>query len=325
MSEELWMALARSYLSDYELSKSYNEKDPKVMKRLIKKKISAMINEKLKVYGEKRLPILTDYNSRFITHDRRCTVTETDNVKYGKLIVTPTGFEIYIAKNDEAGQKMRTARKRTFLAHELGHTYLYDTRVTPPKPLLDADFIASALSKVDYGPEEGLPYEFGRELLIPTFILEKSIPRDASMGVFFQACKKFLVTRQFMAKRLFWNIYDYERNENYWSNSILIMYPLSKLSKSQERPPTGPNEIYKGKYLKNFNVAKNWETFENVIDTCKNRVNQLVMFNESLTFRNIKLIIEATYTQRTPSDGGFLYILVHPTCHTVDGGHEESS
>lgn len=313
MSQNLWLALARKYLADYEISISYREKNQKVMKNLIKKAIASFIDKKLMYYNEKNPPVLKEYDSEFIIYDRKAKIIETETIKYAKLVVRQNGFDIYIAKNDEKNRKRSLTSKRTLLAHELGHTYLYDIDAIPPKPLIgNTDFTALILSKVNYGPEEGLPYDFGRELLIPTFLLEKHIAKCASLKLFFQACRKFMVTRQIMAKRLYWSMYDYESGKNYWKDSILITFPLAKL-RNQEYPTSiSPNEIYKGKHFKNFDIKSRWEIITKLINNCKNEPNEVITTDTPFVFKSIELIAEGIYERRSLSNDGNLYILIRP-------------
>jgi len=310
MSQELWISLAKKYLTDHEMSYIYRQ-ETRVMRSLIKKKIIEDIQDKLTLYHEKGPPLLANYDCDFIKINRKATVIETEDIKNAKLITTESGFDIYIGRKDEKGNARKLNQKRTSLAHELGHTYLYNMDISPPQPLVKTTFFNHIRRGAYFGAEEGLPYEIGRELLVPTFLLEKNIPRRPSLGYFFKAHKTFLVTKQLMAKRLFWSPYDYEKNENFWKDAILLLYPFSKLRNQGYPMAQGNREVYKGAFFKNFDLRKNWEKFQRLMDTNQKYFNNILFCDLAIRFKQKQLAAEVFFSKNDLSSNVFLYLLVY--------------
>lgn len=290
LREALWLDLAQQYLSDTEINIVH--KLPYNKWSILKRAIFNYIDLELREAGEIKPPILKDFDSVFVRHFRRSIVIETDKIKTARIILDKQGFIIYLKATDYL------ARKRAFLAHELGHTYFYDLTVSPPRLL-----VKQLLNKLQvnpasqYGAEEGLPFDFGREILIPTFLMEKYVPQTPSLEAFFRASKIFSVSKLLMAKRLYWH--PHALDLNYWPGSILIYYPDKKIMrglKDKRFPvPRGPREVYKGKHLKNFSVGKNWDKISLYMPEFLDHPNEIILFPSALLYNRKRLTLEGSF------------------------------
>lgn len=318
---DLWEALGKIYLKDFEIMEYYREGDGgnrKVRKKilsLIKRRLFEDLLKKMQQYGENEPPFLMKQD--FIRNECKAIIKEVEDVKFGRMDVGYDSFTIYVNK------KLPYVQKRTLIAHELGHTFLYDRNRYPLEPLYrrksDVDLLFTKDAKdveYIYKADEGFIYEIGRFLLIPSGIMEKYIPRSPSIGSFMSACKTFLTTKDVMARRLFWDIYDWDEKTNYWKNSCFIIYPIQKIKDKEFPPPYENTEIFKGSLFKNFNVRKVWSllipmlkiTLNNAEKTIKSEDLRELSQLKSIKFKREELKIEMKYVPRDYR----VYILLYP-------------
>lgn len=301
-----WIDLARYYLKEEVNFVQRVSKDPHVRWNILKYAIYNYIDQELQKAGEIKPPILKDYNSVFLLEYRKSKVFESDKVTSAKILLKEEGFEIYINIKDSL------YRKRGLLAHELGHTYFFDLSEVPPRPIVKKLINGIRINpKISYNAEEGLPFDFGREILVPTFLLEKYISRKPSLRTFFDICKIFLVSKLLMAKRLYWHLYDLQENLNYWANSILIIYPNYKIEegvKTNFFPVPRYSEIYRGKYFRYFSIAKNWWKISNYMQEFLYNPNTILLFPDILKYKKINLTLEGCFISTEKNK--YLYLLL---------------
>lgn len=119
----------------------------------------------------------------------------------GMLIPKIGGFTVII---NDANNTYR--RILTSLAHEIGHTYFYDIFTDPPTPLINRSILKS---EYFHGEWEGLAYDVGRTLLLPKKHFERHVNdfyRDTSLKNFYEMYNKFEVSKDVLAKRMFWDL-----------------------------------------------------------------------------------------------------------------------
>ena len=101
------------------------------------------------------------------------------------------GFELRFRSSGQSGGRVRFS-----IAHEIGHTYFFDTEANPPRKLsiwrgLESD-------------EERLCDIFASELLMPEEMIRRFLPdhTQQSLSVVIQLSKKFKVTYEALSRRL---------------------------------------------------------------------------------------------------------------------------
>ena len=197
----------------------------------------------MRINGEKDAPILHDLTeSRFIT-SRRAKIRYNDMTKLkGYLNVTENGFEIIL--NNELKKNPR--RLRTIIAHEIGHTFLYDIDSTPIRsicPLKDTQLNP-------WETHEGLAYEIGRNILVPKQLLKRYSYLQPSINSLFELRDLFKTTFSILARQLvqesFWDVFMF------WTNfdKDIGRYQI----------PKKKWRFKSKKSFKNFRLNKNWSS-----------------------------------------------------------------
>lgn len=299
MEKDLWQSLKYVYLKDTEISEYALDETRRIdMINLIKKRMFDEIWQRMNRSGEDKPPFLTCLNSKFLLEDRKVQIIESDEIKWAKTEVKGTKFLIYINKY------INLKQKRTLLAHEVGHTFLYDTEKIPIAPYYTAGgpghFFVSISSNL-YNYHEGFAYEIGRHILIPSSVLNELVPKNPTIEDFFVACATFNTTKDVMARRLFWDIHDWNSKYNYWSDSVLIIYPInknlidrSKHSKSSKKnrdiypKPRGNMEVFRGKFFKYFDVESIWDLLLLFVDASFDLPNHVIRSNDKKLIDYIK-------------------------------------
>jgi len=311
--QDIWQALGRVYLTDYEIMQHGRKGNRNEKTELIKRRLFEDLWRRMKNCKETTYPFIKSKNSKFLQNDRKVKIKETEDINFSIMEVKDDGFIIYVNKN------LSIEKKRTLIAHELGHTFLYNTDKLPIKPYFNrnrrSDLIKSSQS-VAYKEEEGFVYEIGRHILIPTEILEKTVPNNPSLSAFFKACKIFLTTKDIMARRLFWDIYDWSKKINYWKDAILIFCPISKIRRNKYTMPRGNKEIFRGYFLKNFQLKERWQFIIPILKYSLNKQEKIInsetiknlSWDKPFKFKGSEFIIEMKYI---PHDYR-IYIMIYP-------------
>lgn len=249
----IWKSLAHIYLKDFEIIDTINENKRDFYRNLIKNRLFKDVWKRMLECDEDKPPFLTNKYSKFIRIDRKSEIRETLNEKHAHLELKENRFIIFI------NQRKSEYEKRTLISHELGHTFLYDVDRLPIRSYIEelTNFQLLAFKNLNYYQrEEGMIYEIARHILIPSEFLIKIVPLEPSLEVFIKSCNKenFFTTKSLMAKRLYWDIHDWDLKSKYWDDSILIIYPLSRIQDKIFEPPSGNNEIYRGSKLMSINI-----------------------------------------------------------------------
>ncbi len=204
----VFYALANRYFDDVSL---FDETNPKKFKETVKKKLFAHVNKSVEDYF-RELPFL--YFS-VIDIDDNDLINFKKNIKdflltrrikkvrcrklediEGLLIPRKDEFSVVI-------KKIHPIRMLTSLAHEVGHTYLYNISNDPPTPLGSKSALKS---KEVYDDWERLAYDVGRVLLLPekpfVSLIRKSY-ESPSLENFFRMYDELKVSKDVLAIRLF--------------------------------------------------------------------------------------------------------------------------
>lgn len=264
----------------------------------------------MREYGETEPPLLEDYTSKFIRHNRKTRVSETDAIEYGRLIVDEDRFTIQLSTD------LTYTQKRSELGHELGHTYQYDTTGYPIEPIYDRELTST---KDPQGLDEGFAWEVAGHLLVPRPLIVRKLPENASLYSFFKAANRFEVTRTLLARRLYWDTHHWESDDNYWLSSILVFYPKSKYTRDELPPPEGNKEVHRGHDLRNLDLKRVWPDLQEAIrftmDQPKALIDPTTMAKEvsavPFSFNDQSLTVETMYR---PSHKR-IYLLIVPKHH----------
>ncbi len=196
----------------------------------------------MRINGERSAPVLRNLNeSRFIT-SRKARIRYDELQKLdGYLNIAEDGFVIVLNKD----LRRTPLRLRTVIAHEIGHTFLFDTESAPIKPLCPIEDSQAHL----WETHEGLAYEIGRNILVPRQILKEYSYLSPSIDSFFKLKRLFQTTSTVLARQLvhggFWNVYIF------WTN-------LDQKSSDYEIPKR--NCRFKSKKsFRNFNLDLHWK------------------------------------------------------------------
>jgi hypothetical protein len=124
-------------------------------------------------------------------------IVESDVNAHGLLIPTEAGFRV------EINTKLHPVRKRSTLAHEIAHTFLYDSSSSPPT--------RKRVQWLDHPwREEGICSEIARQLLVPSSMLKSSIGNSQknseteplTIEVMEKLASQYLVSLDIIARRL---------------------------------------------------------------------------------------------------------------------------
>ena len=199
----------------------------------------------MKIHGETKPPLIEKPEKSRFVKSRKAEIVYADMDKIdGYLDVRAQGFSIVVNKN------LGETRKRSVIAHELGHTFLFDIQSNPIKPYIQLD---QAMKK-RWESIEGLAYEIGRQILVPKMLLEKCSYLTPSPRSFKKLRRIFNVTIDIMARRLihdlkFWDVFVFVSNFN--QNSKKLAIPIYK------------NRFKSKKSFSNFDLNRNWNIIEN--------------------------------------------------------------
>lgn len=302
-------ALAPKYLRDFELAEYYRDKERTRSVKLIKQRLFDDIWRRMQRYGEKEPPFLN--NQEFIHNGCRAHIKEVPGVKHAFMQVHASKFIVYVDKD------LKDVHKRIYIAHELGHTFLYDLDKVPLQPYFERKRSSDLLERNVYSRDEGLVYEIGRFLLVPSNVLDDYVPCAASLAALIGACETFATTTDIMARRLLWDIYDWQSGTKYWEDALVLFYPISEaIANDRSSPPKGLGKVFRGKSFKNLQIEKAWHVLACLSDLALEKPGKVVPLRECegfdwfkpIKFRSTTLRVEAEYI---PKDYR-VYILMAP-------------
>jgi hypothetical protein len=315
-NKNLWQALAKKFLSPNEIQNAISTEDKKRMLNIIKMRLFNDLWQRMEKFEETKPPFIESTGSKFLHFDRKITIIETDQIDHAKLEAHEEGFLLKVNRLKNETQK------RTLIAHEIGHTFFYDIDNLPIKPFFTRDRVGDYFEgnrTAIYSKEEAFVYEIARHVLVPSKFLGRILPLTPSLDAFLDSCGKnqFHISKDLMAKRLYWDIHYWETEFNYWPRSILLLYPISKVLKNEISSPLGNTEIFKGKdkAFKKIDIKlKIWDRLIPMVRLALNSPNRTIFsknLDEKAGFHGLRidkmnLLIEMKYV---PSDQR-IYILI---------------
>jgi len=144
-----------------------------------------------------------------------------------KLVPDEMGFILFLRRNrqssDETRDELQSAsRLRTTLAHELGHTFFYDTSTRPPR--LPVSSVSRLLDHRLGEKEEWWCMDFARAFLIPDFWVEEHVKQGGfpSLQVALDLKNELKVSWDILFRRLLWDL-------KVWHNCIVFRIDLGTM------------------------------------------------------------------------------------------------
>ena len=147
----------------------------------------------LQIHGEIEPPIIGNIQKSRFVKSRRVKINYVDMDKTdGYLDIYPEEFSLFVNIN------LSERRQRSVIAHELGHTFLFNINKFPIKSYLKVNW----LMKDRWKSEDGLAWQIGRQILVPELLLKEYCQSGHSIKLFEELKDIFNVTTDIMARRL---------------------------------------------------------------------------------------------------------------------------
>ena len=213
----------------------------------IKGRILDYVWGQLRIHGEREPPLIKNPEKSKFVKSRRAKIVYVDMDKTdGHLDVRPEDFLIFVNKN------LSERRKRSVIAHELGHTFLFDIENKPIKPYLQLSWS----TKERWRSVEGLAWQIGRQILVPKVLLRKYCCSDPCVKLFEKLRKIFNVTTDVMARRL---IHDLKL----WDVFMFV----SEFKESAQRftIPASKDRFKSRNSFRNFNLNMHWDIIQQTL------------------------------------------------------------
>ncbi len=205
--------------------------------------LKAWISNLLSIAGQTAPPVNLEEIAR---HRRIDKIVESADRIDGLLIPTYRGFQVRIRGN------LPLVRKRSTLAHEIGHTYFYDLSTSPPTK------IRHWFNKV--WSEEGVCSEIGRCLLVPSHMLKQVLDglraEPLTITVMQYLARLFSVSLDIIARRL--------QDENL-SNAVFVFLQHDVSNRPTPQRPMISSGNLRVKGICAFLLAQ--EAFQNAVRT----------------------------------------------------------
>jgi Zn-dependent peptidase ImmA (M78 family) len=188
---ELWIPLGNFY-SD----KPLEGKDRKEIIEKAKKRVFNFVWRKMRAHGEIRPPFLQNPEmSSFVKAQRVQKIIPSEIKGAGYLLPKDNGFVIIVRKD------LAETRRRTVIAHELGHTFFFTEDGKPIHPYVSST--ANRPNDTLWSNIEGPAFEIGRQILVPEQLLSRNkFASDVSIKNFEKLKRQFIVSTDVMARRL---------------------------------------------------------------------------------------------------------------------------
>lgn len=207
----------------------------------IKERIFNYVWGQLRICGEREPPLIKNPEKSKFVKSRRAKIIYVDMDRIdGHLNVRPQGFLIFMNKN------LSERRRRSVMAHELGHTFLFDIHSNPIKPYSQLKWS----TKERWKDVEGLAWQIGRQILVPKLLLKKYCHSDSCVMLFEKLRRIFNVTTHIMARRV---IHDLKL----WDVFMFV----SQFKKDAQKfiIPTNENRFKSRNSFRNFNLNVHWD------------------------------------------------------------------
>jgi len=241
-TESIWVTLARLYSDETQLERPLTgiEQHRKIV-------LDYVWNE-MKRHAEDRPPFIADDRSHFVK-SRRVTIEDFDvKNSHGCLLPTSQGFTLLVKKG------LDDFRRRGVLAHELGHTFLFDLSQTPPK----------MYNSQTLGPEwrnvEGPAYEIGRQILLPEACLTaQEYGRTPSIENLYELRRIFRASSYILSRRLVHDLH-------LWDVCVLI---------AESDPAISVKGKFRGRSFSHFNIRQNFEKIRPLLVEASENVGEV--------------------------------------------------
>lgn len=250
-----------------------------------RKSVLYYIWQEMKKYEETHPPFLrgTDLSKLPFVKSRKIKEIRFSETKKfdGFLLPQKDGFNIIINKN------LRDTQKRTAIAHEIAHTFLYNIHNEPPSPF-------HLHNGLDWDNEEGPVYEISRSILVPEEWIRRH-DKKPSLDAFNKLRLKFNVSKDVMARRIIhdlkiWDVYIFFANYNH-NRECFDLPPYKWRFRSPIK--SADNAI------KNFKLEENWKTIELILQaSCRNFGNTT---EKSIKIDDRRYNVEAIYRENSSS------------------------
>lgn len=244
-NSSIWFRLAQLY-SDEPIPSFSSMKDGV---RECRKIVLRYVWEQMRRGGEIRPPFLKSDKSEFIRSRKVQILDSNINGSDGCLIPTNNGFSLLVKKG------LSETRRRGVIAHELGHTFLFDISQSPPR----AYYTPSV--KPEWRDVEGPAYEVGRQILLPEQWL-KRYKKEPSILAFYQLrnifkASKYILARRLVQDLLLWEVYVFFANYDNTSKDVHLL----KFAKGK----------FKGRSFKQFSIQKHYDDLKPILmEACRN-------------------------------------------------------
>jgi hypothetical protein len=163
-----------------------------------------------------------------------------------KLVPDELGFILFLRGTHQSydgdNKELRfVSRLRTTLAHELGHTFFYDTSTKPPR--LPVSSVSRLLDHQLGEKEEWWCMDFARAYLVPDFWVEGHVKHGdlPSLQVALDLKNELKVSWDILFRRLLWDL-------KVWHNCIVFRLDLSTMC---------PQTVWKAGEFKHWSF-RNW-------------------------------------------------------------------
>jgi Zn-dependent peptidase ImmA (M78 family) len=235
-----WVILAKFYL-DWDFK---GEAENKLIENA-KQSMFSYIWDKMRKCGEFRPPFLSKpEESQFVKAQGVKKIISSDITGYGYLLRDGDQFIIVTKKG------LGEIKRRTIIAHELGHTFLINANIKTSDLHYGYDYSRRLWKTI-----EGPAFEIGRQILVPKQSLPASLNRSVTLKKFIELKKKYKVSKDIMALRL---IHDLKLWDAY------LFFSKYDPSKGSAVIPKN-HERFKGDSFKHFNLNRNWTIVAEVL------------------------------------------------------------
>lgn len=243
--QSIWIKLGRLY-SD-EISSTHPMTSDAV--GYFKEIVLNYVWEQMRRHGEIHPPFIRDDESNFVK-SRKVDIRDFDvKGSDGCLIPTDDGFSLLVKKG------LEDIRRRGVIAHELGHTFLFDISKSPPI----AYYTPSV--KAEWKNVEGPAYEIGRQILLPEQWL-KEYKKEPSILALYRLENTFKASKYILARRLvqdlhLWDVCIFFANYSTATDDVQLL----KFARGK----------FKGQSFKGFSIQKKYHDLKPILmEACRN-------------------------------------------------------
>ncbi|MEM3760353.1 MAG: ImmA/IrrE family metallo-endopeptidase [Candidatus Bathyarchaeia archaeon] len=263
-----WVLLAKFYL-DWDFK---GEAGSKLIESA-KQGVFSYIWDKMRKYGEFRPPFLhKPEESQFVKAQGVKKIISSDITGYGYLLRDGDQFIIVINKG------LGEIKRRTIIAHELGHTFLLKANIKTSVLPYGYDYSRHLWKTI-----EGPAFEIGRQILVPKQSLPASLSKSVTLKKFLELKKEYRASKDIIALRL---IHDLKLWDAY------LFFTTYDPNKGNVAIPKN-HERFKGNSFKRFNLNRNWTIISDVLK--RNFIKVGGFFSENVVIKKNSYQIQGLY------------------------------